>query len=151
MTAPSSTSLSKCLIVLWMRLIVGRWNSCCARPLGSSSWVSSSRDVMGSGRYDSPGIQPVHKQVRMGILLALRGATACAAAQKRGTHGLWNSSNLGQANWRSSVLTSGSIFCERRGYSHFPLVTTCAHARIACLIKWPTILSRCFCTMIRKR
>ena len=56
----------------------------CAPP-DSSSWVSSSRDVTGSGRYGRPGIQPVHKeQVRVGTLLALRGATACAAAQKRG-------------------------------------------------------------------
>ena len=49
-------------------------------PLGSSSWVSSFRDVTGRGRCGRIGIQ----QVRMGTLLALRGATACAAAQERG-------------------------------------------------------------------
>ena len=57
----------------------------CAPP-GSSSWVSSFRDIIGRGRYSRPEIQPVHKeQVGMGTLLALHGTTACAAAQKRGT------------------------------------------------------------------
>ena len=47
--------------------------------------ASSSRDITGRGRYGRLGIQPVDKeQVRVGTLLALRGAAACTAAQSQG-------------------------------------------------------------------
>ena len=97
MTVPSLMSLSIwCLIVLWMQFILGQWISCCARhlvhPAGyrlpATSWEAA-------GTVAREFIQPVLKeQVPVGTLLALRGATACAAAQKRGVPWIVEQSQL---------------------------------------------------------
>ena len=72
MTARSLTSLSKwCLIVLWRRFVLGPWISCLFFATSQDSGVTVAQRSSQLTRNKSP-------------LLALRGATACAAAHKRG-------------------------------------------------------------------
>ena len=120
-------------------------------PPSSSSWVSCSRDVPGSGPYGCPGIQPAHKeQVGVGTLLALRGAAACTAAQSQSITPWIVEQPQHQASDPAFLgLTSGSILWVRQVYSLCPPVTICAHTQ-ASTIEWLAILSLCCCSMMWK-
>ena len=120
-----------CLIVLWMQFILGQWISCCARHLvhlagyrlPATSWEAA-------GTVAREFIQPVLKeQVPVGTLLALRGATACAAAQKSGVPWIVEQSQLragepgffGLDDWTDNLRMSGGTVI----FHLSPIASTC--------------------------
>ena len=143
MTGPSYVSLSKwCLIVLWNS---GSVDFLFCAPPGSSSWVSSFRDVIGRRRHGRPAMQPAHKeQVRMGTLLALRGATACVAAQERGIPWIVEQFQP-QANWHFRSRRVDRSFANAGG-TVIVCLSPLARTRIASPSEWPAFLSLCFCS-----